>query len=82
MFHIGQYDSFVLYALALNDTLAAGEDPRDGTKMFRRMRNRTFEGNKLIYYIPFSDISFQSVSFEIIEHILVILKIEYRLNRR
>ena len=42
--NIAQYDVFMLYAYALNDTLAAGEDPRDGNKMRQRLWNRIFEG--------------------------------------
>ncbi|XP_077865373.1 atrial natriuretic peptide receptor 1-like [Saccoglossus kowalevskii] len=38
------HDAVILYALALNETLAAGEDPRNGMKITRRMWNRTFEG--------------------------------------
>ncbi|KAH3838472.1 hypothetical protein DPMN_111882 [Dreissena polymorpha] len=44
LFNIAQYDSFILYALALNETLAAGENPRNGPIVVRRMWNRTFEG--------------------------------------
>ncbi|KAK7498201.1 hypothetical protein BaRGS_00010461, partial [Batillaria attramentaria] len=38
------YDSVMVYAQVLNETLAAGEDPKNGTAMTRRMWNRTFEG--------------------------------------
>jgi len=38
------HDAVILYALALNDTLAEGEDPRNGTAVTRRMWNRTFIG--------------------------------------
>jgi len=34
----------ILYALALNDTLTEGEDPRNGTAVTRHMWNRTFTG--------------------------------------
>ncbi|XP_078662151.1 atrial natriuretic peptide receptor 1-like [Branchiostoma floridae x Branchiostoma belcheri] len=38
------HDAVLLYSLALNETLANGEDPRDGTAITQRMRNRSFEG--------------------------------------
>jgi len=38
------HDAVILYALALNDTLTEGEDPRNGTAVTRRMWNRTFTG--------------------------------------
>ncbi|XP_077994026.1 atrial natriuretic peptide receptor 1-like isoform X3 [Glandiceps talaboti] len=38
------HDAVILYALALNETLAAKEDPRDGKTLTRRMWNRTFKG--------------------------------------
>jgi len=38
------HDAVILYAQALNDTLAEGEDPRNGTAVTRRMWNRTFKG--------------------------------------
>ncbi|XP_070536701.1 atrial natriuretic peptide receptor 1-like isoform X3 [Ptychodera flava] len=38
------HDAVILYALALNETLAAGGDPRDGIEVTRRMWNRTFKG--------------------------------------
>ncbi|XP_053380189.1 atrial natriuretic peptide receptor 1-like [Mercenaria mercenaria] len=44
IYNIGHYDSFILYAHALNETLSAGEDPRDGAKVVKRMWNRTFPG--------------------------------------
>jgi len=40
------HDAVILYALALNDTLTEGEDPRNGTAVTRRMWNRTFKGTK------------------------------------
>ena len=45
IYNIGHYNSFLLYAHALNETLEAGEDPRDGRDIVKRMWNRTFEGN-------------------------------------
>ena len=42
IFNVGQYDSFMLYANALNESLTAGEDPRDGAAIVKRMWNRTF----------------------------------------
>ncbi|XP_052788739.1 atrial natriuretic peptide receptor 1-like [Mya arenaria] len=44
IFNIGYYDSFILYAHALNESLASGEDPRDGKKIVKQMWNRTFTG--------------------------------------
>ena len=43
------HDAVILYALALNDTLTAGEDPRNGTAVTRRMWNRTFKGMADVY---------------------------------
>ena len=40
------HDAVILYALALNDTLTEGEDPRNGTAVTRRMWNRTFNGTE------------------------------------
>ncbi|XP_060585634.1 atrial natriuretic peptide receptor 1-like, partial [Ruditapes philippinarum] len=44
IYNIGHYDSFILYAHALNETLSEGEDPRDGAQVVKRMWNRTFPG--------------------------------------
>lgn len=38
------HDAVMLYALALNDTVAAGFNATDGPEITKRMRNRTFEG--------------------------------------
>ena len=38
------YESVMLYTQVLNETLAAGEDVRDGLAMTQKMWNRTFEG--------------------------------------
>ena len=38
------HDAVVLYALALNETLSSGLDPKNGTDITGRMWNRTFEG--------------------------------------
>ncbi|CAH1244880.1 NPR1 [Branchiostoma lanceolatum] len=38
------YDTVHIYAHALNETLAFGEDPYDGRRLAERVRNRTFEG--------------------------------------
>ncbi|XP_070536695.1 atrial natriuretic peptide receptor 1-like isoform X3 [Ptychodera flava] len=38
------HDAVLLYALALNETLAAGGSPRDGEAITHRMWNRTFPG--------------------------------------
>ncbi|XP_052212562.1 atrial natriuretic peptide receptor 1-like [Dreissena polymorpha] len=49
--NIGLYDSFTLYALALNETMAAGENPRDGKRVVKRMWNRTLVGIGGPFYI-------------------------------
>ncbi|XP_052249815.1 atrial natriuretic peptide receptor 1-like [Dreissena polymorpha] len=49
--NIGLYDSFILYALALNETIAAGENPRDGQRVVNRMWNRTLVGIGGPFYI-------------------------------
>ncbi|XP_022087153.1 atrial natriuretic peptide receptor 1-like isoform X2 [Acanthaster planci] len=38
------HDAVILYALALNETLEEGGNPRDGKTLTHRMWNRTFEG--------------------------------------
>ena len=38
------HDAVLLYALALNETLAAGHGAKNGTEITHRMWNRTFEG--------------------------------------
>ena len=53
IYNIGHYDSFVLYAHALNGALAAGEDPRDGALMNKRLWNRTFPGICVSFYYKF-----------------------------
>ena len=40
----------MLYAYALNDTLTAGEDPRDGASVIKQMWNRTFPGKIDLVY--------------------------------
>ena len=42
------HDAVVLYALALNETLAAGGDVSDGAAITRRMWNRTFQGGAAV----------------------------------
>ncbi|XP_070181712.1 atrial natriuretic peptide receptor 1-like [Littorina saxatilis] len=41
---LSYYESVMMYAHVLNETLAAGEDPTDGLEMTRKMWNRTFDG--------------------------------------
>ncbi|XP_077865380.1 atrial natriuretic peptide receptor 1-like [Saccoglossus kowalevskii] len=38
------HDAVLLYAIALNETLNEGSDPKDGYNITRKMWNRTFEG--------------------------------------
>lgn len=38
------YEAVYLYALALNETLEAGLDPRNGTAITSKMWNRSFPG--------------------------------------
>lgn len=38
------YDAIYLYAIALNETLAAGGDKKDGRAIVHRMLNKEFEG--------------------------------------
>ena len=38
------HDAVILYALALNETLAAGYNASNGTDITHRMWNRTFKG--------------------------------------
>ena len=39
------YDAIYLYAIALNETLAAGGDKKDGRAIVQRMLNKEFEGS-------------------------------------
>lgn len=41
------HDAVILYALALNETLAANISITNGTEITKRMWNRTFEGKVL-----------------------------------
>ncbi|XP_070536382.1 atrial natriuretic peptide receptor 1-like isoform X1 [Ptychodera flava] len=38
------HDTVILYAIALNETLAAGGDPYDGKSLVKRLYGRTFKG--------------------------------------
>lgn len=38
------YDATYLYLTLLNESIAEGKDPRNGTYMFEKSRNRTFHG--------------------------------------
>ncbi|XP_077993028.1 atrial natriuretic peptide receptor 1-like [Glandiceps talaboti] len=38
------HDTVILYAIALNETLAEGEDPYDGKSLVKRLYSRTFKG--------------------------------------
>lgn len=38
------YDAVLLYAIALNETLKEGLDPRNGKMITSKMWNRNFEG--------------------------------------
>ena len=38
------YDAIYLYAIALNETLAAGGNKKDGRAIVHRMLNKEFEG--------------------------------------
>ena len=38
------YDAIYLYAIALNETLAAGGNKRDGRAIVNRMLNKEFDG--------------------------------------
>ena len=39
------HDAVILYALALNETLAAGYNATDGAEITHRMWNKTFKGD-------------------------------------
>lgn len=41
------YDAVLLYAIALNETLSEGLDPRNGRNITSKMWNRTFVGSDL-----------------------------------
>ena len=42
------YDCMWLYLLAVNESLNEGLDPRNGTLIFEKSRNRIFEGKRTI----------------------------------
>ena len=42
------HDAVILYALALNETLADGYNATDGAEITKRMWNRSFEGMYII----------------------------------
>ena len=46
------YDAIYLYAIALNETLAAGGSKKDGRAIVQRMLNREFEGKEL-FLLPY-----------------------------
>ncbi len=39
------YDAVMLYAIAINETLARGGDPRNGNQIWNNMRKKVFKGN-------------------------------------
>ena len=53
IFNIAQYDTFIFYAHAIKDALAAGKDPRIGVSVVHQMWNRTFPGD-LSSFVCFS----------------------------
>ena len=42
------YDAVMLYAVAVNETLAMGWDPRSGQNVALKMRGKTFQGKAII----------------------------------
>ncbi len=44
------HDAVILYALALNETLADGYNATDGAEITKRMWNRSFEGKYIYCY--------------------------------
>ena len=51
LYTYGIYDSFIVYAYALIESLAANRDPRDGRAIVKAMWNKTYRG-KILNYIP------------------------------
>ena len=45
------HDAVILYAMAVNDSLAAGSDPRDGEELMEFMKGKRFFGKLCICYI-------------------------------
>lgn len=45
------YDAVLLYAIALNETLSEGLDPRNGRNITSKMWNRTFVGKKKLFLL-------------------------------
>ncbi|ETN76062.1 adenylate/guanylate cyclase catalytic domain protein [Necator americanus] len=43
------YDAVLLYAIALNETIAAGMDPRNGHNITSKMWGRTFDGTRYFF---------------------------------
>lgn len=52
------YDAVLLYAIALNETLSEGLDPRNGKDITSKMWNRTFVGRfgRILYALAFFNV--------------------------
>ena len=42
------YDAVMLYAMALNDTITSGNDPRNGTEVTKYAKGKVFRGIETI----------------------------------
>uniref|UniRef100_A0A1I7WNF0 Ion_trans domain-containing protein n=1 Tax=Heterorhabditis bacteriophora TaxID=37862 RepID=A0A1I7WNF0_HETBA len=66
------YDAVLLYAIALNETIAAGMDPRNGHNITSKMWGRTFDGVSLFFFFIF----FVNINSYLTFHILLNTVIE------
>lgn len=53
------YDAVLLYAIALNETLGEGLDPRNGKNITNKMWNRTFVGTQLAHHAAQKNVRFR-----------------------
>ena len=43
------YDAMMLYAISLNESVAKGLDPRSGVALALQMKNKVFEGMRVVH---------------------------------
>ena len=54
-FPMHYYEAVQMYAEALNNTLAQGEDPLDGLKLTSNLWNKTFQGKAFMQQLLYTD---------------------------
>ena len=74
------YDAIYLYAIALNETLAAGGDKKDGQAIVHRMLNMEFEGSCLfdteIAQVPYEIRNLCVIELELVHEIEIFFEVE------